>query len=148
MSSGCQFQLSYRAPCPPPLSCARYLSTQVLHLLAMEGPNSKEPSKYIRYIYNRVILENATVRAAAVSALANFGAQCEELRPRVDMLLRRALYDNDDEVLTQPALVPWLHLRHECVFVLLWHFHVVRLLVGSWAYRCTSFPVNETLQCR
>ncbi len=26
--------------------------------------------RYIRYIYNRVILENATVRAAAVSALA------------------------------------------------------------------------------
>lgn len=31
--------------------------------------------RYIRYIYNRIILENATVRAAAVSALANFGAK-------------------------------------------------------------------------
>jgi hypothetical protein len=39
-----------------------------------EGPKTREPSKYIRYIYNRVILENATVRAAAVSSLANFGA--------------------------------------------------------------------------
>ncbi|GIL83130.1 hypothetical protein Vretimale_11463 [Volvox reticuliferus] len=75
-----------------------YLSTQVLHLLGQEGPKTKEPSKYIRYIYNRIILENATVRAAAVSALANFGAACEALRPRTIVLLRRALSDNDDEV--------------------------------------------------
>lgn len=99
--------------------------------------------RYIRYIYNRIILENATVRAAAVSALANFGAkvgvswclthslpyacfaqaipgyptgavhgsksafaaplcppalQVPELCPRVVVLLKRALYDNDDEV--------------------------------------------------
>lgn len=75
-----------------------YLSTQVLHLLGMEGPRTKEPAKYIRYIYNRVILENATVRAAAVSSLAQFGALVEELRPRVQVLLKRALHDNDDEV--------------------------------------------------
>ena len=75
-----------------------YLSTQVLHLLGLEGPRTKEPAKYIRYIYNRVILENATVRAAAVSSLAQFGALVEELRPRVQVLLKRALHDNDDEV--------------------------------------------------
>ena len=76
-----------------------YLSTQVLHLLGMEGPRTKEPAKYIRYIYNRVILENATVRAAAVSSLAQFGALVEDLRPRIQVLLKRALHDNDDEVL-------------------------------------------------
>lgn len=54
--------------------------------------------RYIRYIYNRIILENATVRAAAVSALANFGARCKGVRDRVVVLLKRALYDNDDEV--------------------------------------------------
>ncbi|PNH02526.1 Coatomer subunit gamma-2 [Tetrabaena socialis] len=99
-----------------------YLSTQVLHLLAgglqirttkatvvrpiagQEGPKTKEPSKYIRYIYNRIILENATVRAAAVSALANFGAACEPLRPRIVVLLRRALSDNDDEVRDRATL--------------------------------------------
>lgn len=53
---------------------------------------------YIRYIYNRIILENATVRAAAVSALASFGARVPELTARVVVLLKRALYDNDDEV--------------------------------------------------
>lgn len=76
-----------------------YLSTQILHLLGSEGPKTSEPAKYIRYIYNRVILENATVRAAAVSSLARFGAVVEGLRPRVILLLRRALFDNDDEVI-------------------------------------------------
>jgi len=47
-----------------------FLSTKILHLLGTEGPNTSTPSKFIRYIYNRVILENANVRASAVSALA------------------------------------------------------------------------------
>jgi len=75
-----------------------YLSTQILHLLGQQGPSTSDPAKYIRYIYNRVILENATVRASAVSALAKFGAQVEYLRPRVIILLKRCLHDNDDEV--------------------------------------------------
>lgn len=75
-----------------------YLSTQILHLLGAEGPKTKEPAKYIRYIYNRIILENATVRAAAVTSLAKFGAAVPDLQPRIEVLLRRALHDNDDEV--------------------------------------------------
>lgn len=75
-----------------------YLSVQILHLLGEEGPKTKEPSKYIRYIYNRVILENATIRAAAVATLAKFALQVADLRDRVLVLLRRALFDNDDEV--------------------------------------------------
>jgi coatomer protein complex subunit gamma len=39
------------------------LSTRILHLLGREGPRTTTPAKYIRYIYNRVILENAPVRA-------------------------------------------------------------------------------------
>ena len=38
------------------------------------------------------------MRAAAVSSLSAFGAHCPSLRPRVLTLLRRALFDNDDEV--------------------------------------------------
>ena len=74
------------------------LSTQILHLIGVEGPSTGEPSKYIRFIYNRVVLENATVRASAISALAKFGIQLEALRPSVIVLLQRCLYDNDDEV--------------------------------------------------
>jgi len=74
------------------------LSTQILHLLGSEGPTTSDPSKYIRFIYNRVVLENATVRASAVSALAKFGVSIGSLRPSVIVLLQRCLYDNDDEV--------------------------------------------------
>merc|ERR1719409_1558776 len=74
------------------------LSTQILHLLGVEGPSTLEPSKCIRFIYNRVVLENATVRASAVSALAKFGIQLDYLRPSIVVLLQRCLYDNDDEV--------------------------------------------------
>eukprot|EP00270_Netrium_digitus_P008453 TRINITY_DN2529_c0_g1_i1.p1 TRINITY_DN2529_c0_g1~~TRINITY_DN2529_c0_g1_i1.p1 ORF type:complete len:699 (+),score=240.03 TRINITY_DN2529_c0_g1_i1:235-2097(+) len=81
-----------------------YLSTQILHLLGNEGPKTGDPSKYIRYIYNRVILENATVRASAVSTLAKFGAAVDSLRPRIVVLLRRCLYDNDDEVRDRATL--------------------------------------------
>ncbi|KAJ8302194.1 hypothetical protein KUTeg_021181 [Tegillarca granosa] len=74
------------------------LATRILHLLGREGPRTPTPSKYIRFIYNRVILENAAVRAAAVSALAKFGAHCEELLPSCVVLLERCLLDTDDEV--------------------------------------------------
>uniref|UniRef100_A0A646QGL4 Coatomer subunit gamma n=1 Tax=Hemiscolopendra marginata TaxID=943146 RepID=A0A646QGL4_9MYRI len=74
------------------------LAVRILHLLGREGPKTEKPSKYIRFIYNRVILENATVRGAAVSALAKFGANSEGLLPNVLVLLQRCLLDTDDEV--------------------------------------------------
>lgn len=74
------------------------LLTRVLHIIGEQGPRTPVPSKYIRFIYNRLILENSTVRAAAVSALAKFGTVCDSLRPSIIVLLRRCLYDGDDEV--------------------------------------------------
>uniref|UniRef100_A0A182J3G7 Coatomer subunit gamma n=1 Tax=Anopheles atroparvus TaxID=41427 RepID=A0A182J3G7_ANOAO len=74
------------------------LGVRILHLLGKEGPYSKCPSRYIRFIYNRVILENATVRAAAVAAIAQFGAICPDLLPNVLVLLNRCQMDCDDEV--------------------------------------------------
>ncbi|XP_054751910.2 coatomer subunit gamma-2-like [Lytechinus pictus] len=74
------------------------LATRILHLIGREGPRSPNPAKYIRFIYNRVILENAAIRAAAVSSLAKFGAHCEELLPSIVVLLERSLLDSDDEV--------------------------------------------------
>eukprot|EP00252_Welwitschia_mirabilis_P027997 TRINITY_DN98_c0_g1_i2.p1 TRINITY_DN98_c0_g1~~TRINITY_DN98_c0_g1_i2.p1 ORF type:complete len:566 (+),score=123.93 TRINITY_DN98_c0_g1_i2:133-1830(+) len=81
-----------------------YLSSEILHFLGEEGPKTTDPSKYIRYIYNRVILENATVRASAVSALAKFGSQVDSLKPRILVLLRRCLFDSDDEVRDRATL--------------------------------------------
>uniref|UniRef100_H2YIZ1 Coatomer subunit gamma n=1 Tax=Ciona savignyi TaxID=51511 RepID=H2YIZ1_CIOSA len=71
---------------------------KIIHLLGREGPKTPNPSKYIRFIYNRVILENEAVRAAAVSALARFGAQCDDLRESILSLLSRSMMDEDDEV--------------------------------------------------
>ncbi|KAI3441307.1 Coatomer subunit gamma [Psidium guajava] len=81
-----------------------YLSTQILHFLGIEGPKTSDPSKFIRYIYNRVHLENATVRACAVSTLAKFGAMVDSLKPRILVLLRRCLFDSDDEVRDRATL--------------------------------------------
>ncbi|KAF5443962.1 hypothetical protein F2P56_036475 [Juglans regia] len=81
-----------------------YLSTQILHFLGNEGPKTSDPNKYIRYIYNRVHLENATVRASAVSTLAKFGALVDSLKPRIFVLLRRCLFDSDDEVRDRATL--------------------------------------------
>ncbi|XP_030062260.1 coatomer subunit gamma-1 [Microcaecilia unicolor] len=74
------------------------LATRILHLLGQEGSRTSNPSKYIRFIYNRVILENEEVRAGAVSALAKFGAQNEDMLPSILILLRRCVMDDDNEV--------------------------------------------------
>lgn len=74
------------------------LAVRILHLLGKEGPFSSHPSRYIRFVYNRVILENATVRAAAVAAMAQFGASCPDLLENILVLLNRCQMDSDDEV--------------------------------------------------
>jgi len=80
------------------------LSTQILHLLGDMGPKTTAPSRYIRFIYNRVILENACVRAAAVSALAKFACQVPSLRTSILSLLNRSLMDEDDETRDRTAV--------------------------------------------
>ncbi|KPP67563.1 coatomer subunit gamma-2-like, partial [Scleropages formosus] len=72
------------------------LATKILHLLGREGPRTPSPSKYIRFIFNRVVLESEAVRA--VSALAKFGAQNDDLLPSVLVLMQRCMMDSDDEV--------------------------------------------------
>lgn len=74
------------------------LAIRILHLLGREGPRTQKPYKYIRFIYNRVLLEAPAVRAAAVSSLAKFGASCEDLNESVMVLLEHCLLDNNDEV--------------------------------------------------
>lgn len=33
------------------------LAVRIIHLLGREGPRTRQPSRYIRFVYNRVILE-------------------------------------------------------------------------------------------
>lgn len=81
------------------------LIVQILHTIGTLGPATASPSRYIRFIFNRVILENAAVRAAAVSTLGIFAARVEELRPSIVILLRRSLTDEDDEVRDRTAVL-------------------------------------------
>ncbi|XP_037299870.1 coatomer subunit gamma-2 [Manduca sexta] len=74
------------------------LAVRILHVLGREGPKARQPSRYIRYIYNRVILESGPVRAAAVTAVARFGALRPELLPNIRVLLGRCQVDEEDEV--------------------------------------------------
>jgi coatomer protein complex subunit gamma len=85
------------------------LAVRILYLLGLEGPKTSQPTKYIRYIYNRVVLENSIVRAAAVNALAKFGVgqKDPEVKRSVQVLLSRCLDDVDDEVRDRAAF----HLR-------------------------------------
>ena len=82
------------------------LAVRILHLIGVEGPKTPNPTKYIRYIYNRVVLENALVRAAAVTALAKFGVgqKNPDVKRSVTVLLTRCLDDTDDEVRDRAAL--------------------------------------------
>jgi coatomer protein complex subunit gamma len=74
------------------------LSIRIIHFLGEKGPQTSNPAKYIRYIFNRVILETASVRSAAVTTLAKFGVAVPVLRENCVVLLKRCLADNDDEV--------------------------------------------------
>jgi len=79
------------------------LCSRILHELGEEGPTTQNPAKFIRYIYNRVLLEPAIVRASAVSALGKFGRRVPQLRPRVIIILRRCLVDLEEEVRDKAA---------------------------------------------
>lgn len=81
------------------------LTARVLHLLGAKGPQTSNPAYYVRYIYNRIVLENSVVRAAAVNALAMFALVPENpcLRLSVVSLLRRSLSDPTDEVRDRAA---------------------------------------------
>jgi len=74
------------------------LSTLILTVLGREGPYTSCASKFIRYVYNRVILENTSIRTAAVSTLGRFALAQPPLRKNIVVLLQRCLFDNDDEV--------------------------------------------------
>lgn len=81
------------------------LIVQVLHLIGSTGPSTSSPSRFIRYVFNRVILENALVRAAAVTALGTLAVRVPELRQSILILIRRSLADEDDEVRDRAAII-------------------------------------------
>lgn len=75
-----------------------HIQTKIISFLTQEGPKATNPSIYIRFIYNRINLERAMIRAAAVSALASFANCVQSLKHPILQLLKRCLDDSDDEV--------------------------------------------------
>ncbi|XP_059046235.1 coatomer subunit gamma-like [Achroia grisella] len=74
------------------------LSVRIVYSIGERAPYTKKPSRFISYIYKRMLLDSSPIRAAAVTALAKFAAICNELLPDIKVLLRRCYVDDDDEV--------------------------------------------------
>ena len=67
-------------------------------MLAVFGPTAVAPARFTRFIFNRIILEGAAVRAAAVQALGEFAGSVESVKASAVELLRGCLTDENDEV--------------------------------------------------
>lgn len=74
------------------------LSTLILTMIGNLGPTTTSPARYVRFIYNRCILENAMIRSASILALSKIGASCPSLRSSILVLLKSCLMDDSDEV--------------------------------------------------
>ncbi|OUS41920.1 adaptin N terminal region-domain-containing protein [Ostreococcus tauri] len=109
------------------------LSVHILHVLGEEGPSTGEPSKFIRYIYNRLFLENAAIRGAAVTALMNFGVRCPSLREKLAVLLLRCIHDADDEVRDRATLCGhWLKVEGVSFIPDIRHVQAVERALGVY----------------
>jgi len=80
------------------------LSIKVLNFLGEHSSGVQNPSKYIRYIYNRVMLETPCVRTAAISALWSIANCSSGLREPIKGLLETSVHDNYCEVRERAAL--------------------------------------------
>ncbi|CAD2092306.1 coatomer subunit gamma, putative [Plasmodium vinckei lentum] len=74
------------------------LLLRVIRFLLLHIPKTKKPSKYIRYIYNRLILESSTIRADGMYALFYIALKCQNNSKDILFLLKCLLVDSDDEV--------------------------------------------------
>ncbi|RPA81777.1 Coatomer, gamma subunit [Ascobolus immersus RN42] len=78
------------------------LAILVLNILAVESSQTRRTGPFVRYIYNRIVLENSNVRAASVAALSticqNGGDNDTTFQRSILQLLTQATDDSDDEV--------------------------------------------------
>lgn len=74
------------------------LVVRVVHLLGEQGKLSRHPTRLVRCLHNRLILEGSRVRCATVGALGTLARTVPSLRPSIEAILRsRALRDPDDD---------------------------------------------------
>jgi len=119
------------------------LAVRILHLLGQEGPRTANPARYIRFIYNRVLLENATVRAAAISAMARFGALCDDLLPNVLVLLSRCQMDADDEVRDRATYFKAILEQHEASLNSQYILNSLSVSVSSLEKSLHAYTLNQ-----
>lgn len=82
------------------------LLVRILNLLGNEGPKTANPSTYVRYIYNRIVLDNSIVRSSAIISLSKFALIGDkELAKSIKILLERSVQDVDDEVRDRAVLM-------------------------------------------
>jgi coatomer protein complex subunit gamma len=74
------------------------LHIRIMNLLAREASNITNPHKFVRLINNRIVLESADIRAAAITTLGRFATGRKAMIPEIKTILERELYDNDTEV--------------------------------------------------
>jgi len=91
--SGLLFLADFIEDCEYHGLCAR-----IIGFIGAEACNTRQPAKFIRFIYNRLILENAPVRAAAVTSLLKIAQASPDLVSDVRILLQACANDSDDEV--------------------------------------------------
>lgn len=84
------------------------LIVRVVHLLGEEGAETSQPSKIVRYIYNRLVLENVRVRIACIDALTKIGVKQSNVAGGVVKIIEPLCEDPDDE--TRDAAVIALSL--------------------------------------
>jgi len=122
------------------------LAVRILHLLGQEGPRTSNPARYIRFIYNRVLLENATVRAAAVSAMAKFGALCDDLLPNVMVLLSRCQMDADDEVRDRATYFKAILEQQEAALNSQYILNSLQVSVSSLEKALHSYTLSQAVE--
>lgn len=74
------------------------LAIEILDLLGREGPKTKRPATYIRFIANRLLLDASPVACAAITALAKFGT-IPELSESIKTALERFSLHEDFDVM-------------------------------------------------
>lgn len=72
----------------------------ILDILGKESANISYKNQIIRYVYNRIILEEKSVRMAAISSLRNIALTDKEgsLKNKILILLKNCLKDQDSEI--------------------------------------------------
>ena len=89
------------------------LTGRVIQIIGDIGVNSRNTSELVRYIYNRLILENTMVRISCIGALTKFALAVDSLRDDVANILRsKCLLDAEDEVRDRAIVSLKMIARH------------------------------------